>query len=168
MNLTNYKKRHDLNENELRERTIVFLIKENEVLLGKRKEGMGEGNYVGIGGKVENECRKTCAARELQEEICVRVEEEDFVPIGELIFLFEDNLDYNQKVILFFSEKWSGIPKETDEILPEWFDFSKIPYSQMWEDAMYYMPFILKRKFVEAEFLYKGKGVVDLRFETVG
>lgn len=34
-------------------RTITFLIKNNNVLLGFKKKGFGKGNWLGIGGKVE-------------------------------------------------------------------------------------------------------------------
>ena len=56
----------------LRPRTVVFLLRGTEVLLGLKKKGFGENYLVGIGGKVEDgETIEEAAKREVAEEVHV-------------------------------------------------------------------------------------------------
>ena len=53
--------------------TLVYIIKNNEVLLAMKKRGFGEGKWNGPGGKLHpGEDPIVCAARELEEEIGYR------------------------------------------------------------------------------------------------
>ena len=52
--------------------TLLFLLKENQILLGMKKRGFGAGKYNGIGGKLEpDETVEQAMVRETQEEIGV-------------------------------------------------------------------------------------------------
>ena len=51
-------------------RTVVFLIRENQVLLAMKKRGFGEGKWNGVGGKLDpGETVEQALVRECQEEI---------------------------------------------------------------------------------------------------
>jgi len=133
--------------------TLCFLLSSDQILLGKKKRGLGFGNYLGIGGKVEKEEGIINATvREMQEEICVTPN--DLQKVAVLTFLFPYEPKWNQEVHAFISHKWEGSPKETDEIAPKWFDLSKIPYDQMWIDAQFWVPEVLKGNKLRATFQY--------------
>lgn len=53
-------------------RTLLFLIKDDHVLLAMKKRGFGAGNWNGVGGKIEaGESIEQALVRECQEEIGV-------------------------------------------------------------------------------------------------
>lgn len=135
--------------------TWMILKNENQVLLGHKKRGFGKGNLNGVGGKVDpGETIEQAAVRETLEEVEVKVLE--FEKVGTVIF---DELIYNKKrgqVVMhcLVASKWEGEPKETDEIIPEWFDADKIPYEKMWIDDEFWLPQVLTGKKIEARFKY--------------
>lgn len=152
MNLATYKLSL---QKPLRPRTVSFMVKEGKVLLGYKKSGFGKGNLLGIGGKVEQgETLEKSASRELQEEIKVMVNK--FVPMGYLHFYFPhiEDESWNQKVHIFIVHDWINDPQETDEIRPEWYDMDNLPFEQMWDDAQYWLPDILRGKEIQCEFLF--------------
>ena len=59
--------------------TLVAVLKENNILLGMKKRGFGEGRWNGFGGKVETgETIEEGAKRELKEEIYPSTEKLNF------------------------------------------------------------------------------------------
>lgn len=123
--------------------TLVYLLTEDRVCLGKKKRGFGEGLWNGYGGKVvEGETIKEGAIRELKEESEVAVDETALEQVALLNFFFEDGKEIETHV--FFIREWNGEPKETEEMSPLWFSFKDIPYKNMWEDDEYWMPKALK------------------------
>ncbi len=158
----------------LKPRTVTFLLKEGNVLLGHKKRGFGKGNFIGIGGKVEESKDKITpnqslaltikngACREILEEIGSIVVPENLRPQGVLRFYFPDQLDesWNQEVYIFTATQWKNEPypkKDSDgeiEIEPKWIPANKLPLDHMWDDAQYWLPLILQGKNIEAEFVF--------------
>jgi 8-oxo-dGTP diphosphatase len=135
------------------ESTLCFLLDSDKILLGKKKRGMGLGNYTGIGGKVEKEEGIIDATvREVQEEIGVTPYHLKKAAI--LTFLFPNKPEWNQIVHAFITYDWEGLPKETEEINPKWFNRSKIPYDLMWEDSQHWVPEVLKGNKIRGTFQY--------------
>lgn len=123
----------------MQELTLSYLVKEDAVCLALKKRGFGEGNWNGYGGKIEDgETVGKGAVREIEEESEVVVRERDLEKVALVEFLFEDGK--HLLVHTFFTRTWRGEPKETDEMRPEWFRFSEIPYEKMWEDDQYWFP----------------------------
>lgn len=152
MTLSEYKQtmRHPL-----RARTATFLLKDNLVLLGYKKQGFGMGKFLGIGGKVESgKSIEEGAKREVFEEIGVAGLQVKHSGILSFYFPHIHDESWNQEVHVFIATVWQGIPKESEEIRPEWFAISMIPYEKMWDDARRWMPQILQRENVHAEFLF--------------
>jgi len=166
--LTDYK--NNLPE-PLKPRTLCFLMKDNKILLGKKKKGFGQGNFLGIGGKVEpGESIEQAMIRETVEEIGVIPT--DFNQVGVLDFYFpyvDEPKKWNQRVHIFLVKAWNGKPRESEEIYPEWFNVSTIPLDHMWSDAPYWLPNILRGEKVNAEFTFdKNLEVEEKNIPTNG
>lgn len=140
-------------EKPLRQATLMFLIKDDEILLAMKKRGFAEGKWNGMGGKPEpvDKSITDTAVRETYEEVNVTPINPKRVAI--LNFYFPENPDWSQQVIVFLAEKWSGEPTETDEMRPMWFKLNEIPFEEMWEDDKYWLPQVLNGVFIKADFL---------------
>lgn len=136
----------------LRQATLVFLVRDNEILLAMKKRGFGKGKLNGVGGKPESDETLTEAAiRECEEEIGVKPNV--FGEVAVLDFFFpKDKSDWNQQVHAYLCTEWSGDPVETEEMSPEWYDMNKIPYDRMWVDDRHWLPRVLDGNFVNATF----------------
>ena len=140
----------------LRITTLVFLVRGDEVLLAMKKRGFGEGRYNGAGGKPEpGESVEEAAIREAEEEVVVTPT--GLVKVAVLNFYFlkipiEDN--WNQQVQVFFACEWRGEPTETDEMRPEWFKQTGLPFDQMWSDDPLWLPRVLAGEKPEADFAF--------------
>lgn len=139
--------------------TLIFLEKGDELLLAMKKRGLGEGNWNGVGGKVEEgESVKMSAVRELMEELEVKVDPKDLEEVGQLQFFNEGLGDFLTHV--FRVKKWEGEPKETEEVKPKWFDKDKLPFEKMWPDDEHWMPEFLAGKKLSWKFWLKDEKLV--------
>src|SRR5687767_7036372 len=115
----------------LRQATLVFLVKDNQILLAMKKRGFAEGKWNGVGGKKnDNETIDEAARRETFEEIGVKVTKLN--KVASLNFYFLEKPEWEQQVIAYLVNNWGGDPKESEEMAPRWFDINKIPYKEMW------------------------------------
>jgi 8-oxo-dGTP diphosphatase len=145
--------------------TLCYLFRpeDEEVLLIRKKRGLGEGLYVGPGGKVEDgETPRECVVREVEEEIGVTPRDPE--KVGEFRFVFGD--DPRMFVHVFRAEAFAGVPEESAEADPEWFDYESVPYEEMWEDDRYWMPHLFDGERFAAEFVFDSEGD-ELREWTV-
>jgi 8-oxo-dGTP diphosphatase len=151
---------------DLSQCTVTFLVKGNLVLLGYKKTGFGQGNYLGIGGKIENqETEAASAAREIAEEISVI--NPILKKVGDITFLFPEKPSWSQQAQVFICEQWEGEPAESDEIRPEWRSKGDLPLSQMWDDAHFWLPAILNGHSLKGTFTFdKNLKVVKSKMEA--
>jgi 8-oxo-dGTP diphosphatase len=125
--------------------TLLFLQRENELLLAMKKRGFGVGKWNGVGGKFEpGETPLDAAIRECQEEIGVTPTE--LQKVCELDFYFSYDSDFNHYTHVFIADEWEGEPHETDEMRPAWFKINEVPYAQMWKDDKTWLPLVLRGK----------------------
>ena len=144
----------------LRQATLCFIVRKDEILLAMKKRGFGKGRWNGVGGKVEkNEEVPSAVVREAKEEIGVLPI--DIYRVAVLNFYFTHNQDWNQQVIVYISDRWDGKPVESEEMKPKWFKQNNLPYKEMWPDDILWLPHVLNGSFVEAEFMF-GEGDVVL------
>ncbi|KAJ7143343.1 NUDIX hydrolase domain-like protein [Mycena crocata] len=126
----------------IRSYTNVFLIQDNRILLGYKKRGLGMHKYNGFGGKVEpNESVLDAATRELQEEAGITA---PLKHAGTLLFVVAG--DKWAHIDIYRAEQFSGIITESDEMRPEWFDVTDIPFDNMWDTDRYWMPLLLSKQ----------------------
>ena len=135
-------------------RTLLFLVKDGQVLLAMKKRGFGAGKWNGVGGKIEaGESIEEALIRETQEEISV-------TPLGwravaELDFVQDSDTDpWHMYVHAFISSEWEGAPMESEEMSPAWFTFDDIPYDAMWDDDRHWLPQVLAGKTVTGKFIF--------------
>jgi 8-oxo-dGTP pyrophosphatase MutT (NUDIX family) len=139
----------------LRQATLCFLIKDNQILLAMKKRGFAQGKWNGAGGKKDNEKDNNieeAAIREAREEIGVRLI--SLRQAAVLNFYHLGNQEGGQQVTVYLSDKWGGEPSESEEMAPRWFDIKEIPYDQMWDDDRLWLPRVLKGEMLEADFLF--------------
>ena len=129
--------------------TLIFLIRDDEVLLAMKKRGFGEGNWNGTGGKPEgSETILQTAIRECQEEINVTPHQPQEVAILEFNFLDGSAI----KTHVYITDKWEGEPAETEEMAPRWFKQNRLPFKDMWEDDKLWLPQVLRGQLVVGQF----------------
>lgn len=132
--------------------TLVFLVQDDQVLLGMKKRGFGVGRYNGIGGKVEpNESIEQALIRESIEEIGVTPIK--FEKIAKITFdEFFKGKPTTLHMHVFIVSLWAGTPTESAEMAPSWFMTNNLPFDQMWPDDPFWLPQILTGTKVIAEF----------------
>lgn len=138
--------------------TLTFVVQRNEVLLIRKKRGLGAGKINGPGGRLEKgETLLECAVREVEEELCI-------TPLnpesrGELRFQFLDG--YSIHVHVFTADGYRGRTQETDEAIPLWTPLRSIPYDEMWADDLLWLPKVLAGQTVCGHFLFDGDRMLD-------
>jgi len=126
-----------------------------QVLLGRKKKGLGLGNIVGLGGKLEpGESAVQAAVREIDEESGLTVAASDLQPFGVLTYLFPHREAWSQVSNVFVCSEWTGTPRESDELNPVWFDVDALPIDEMWDDARYWLPQVFAGIAADATFTF--------------
>ncbi|HTU76514.1 MAG TPA: 8-oxo-dGTP diphosphatase [Trebonia sp.] len=128
---------------------------EQEVLLGRKKTGLGAGKTVGPGGHVEpGETPAQAAAREVKEEAGISVAPGALSEVAFITFLFPARPRWDMTVNVFTSADWAGSAAESPEIVPRWFPLSGLPLDRMWDDARHWLPRVLAGERLRATFSY--------------
>jgi len=144
---------------------LLFVHRDGEVLLIRKKTGFGQGKINGPGGKLDpGETALQSALREVREELCIEVDPAGCEEMGVLRFQFTDGLAMH--VTVFRASAFTGVPEETREAAPLWFPFDAIPYDEMWADDRYWLRQMLEGQRFAAEFVFAGTELLwrDVRF----
>lgn len=136
--------------------TLLFLRRNNEILLAMKKRGFGASRWNGVGGKVDaNETIEKALVRECQEEIGITPKH--YWQVAEHDFTKTEGENY---VHVFFCDEWKGEPTESEEMAPKWFHIETIPYEKMWPDDILWLPQVLGGTKVFGTFTFdKNKNV---------
>ena len=144
---------------EPRERaTLCFLIQDGQILLIRKKRGLGAGKINGPGGRIEpGEEPHECAVRETSEEVGLK-------PLnvqnrGELHFQFADG--YSLHCAVFVAYEFTGELLETDEALPIWTPLDSIPYDEMWADDIHWLPGVIAGGTFRGYFHFDGEKMLS-------
>lgn len=143
--------------------TLLFVVRDGQVLLIRKKRGLGAGKVNGPGGRLEGgEQAVDGAVREVEEELCVTPV--GIRKVGELFFQFVDA--YSIHVQVFRADDCRGEAQETDEAIPLWTPLDAIPYDEMWADDRLWLPLMLDEQPFMGYFIFDGDTMVDHRVET--
>ncbi|MEI8312713.1 MAG: 8-oxo-dGTP diphosphatase [Verrucomicrobiota bacterium] len=134
--------------------TLCFVIRAGEILLIRKKRGLGAGKINAPGGRLEpGETARDAAIRETQEELGITpVGVEDR---GELHFQFADG--YALHCAVFIASDCIGEPYETDEAAPLWTPLDQIPYHEMWDDDIHWLPGVISGGHFRGFFHFDGE-----------
>ncbi len=129
--------------------TGIMIEREGKVLLGKRKNTHGSGEWGFPGGKLEYwESVKDCALREIKEECGVKVKNLVFQNV-----LNVKKYDRHFVVVGFLAEWKSGEPKvlEPDKFYEwKWFDLKKLPKNLFYATKMMMKGYKNKQVYLDA------------------
>lgn len=140
--------------------TLVYPIRNNQVLLAKKVKRIGVDKWNGWGGMVKpGEAIRAAAVRELEEESRLKAEPDDLEFIG--LLNFTNNGENGDRVLVrvytFRLFKWRGElkPKEDEMEHPSWFPVNELPPNEEFMPAdPCFLPALLRgqRKIVWAEY----------------
>lgn len=140
--------------------TLLFVVRNESILLIHKLRGLGAGKINGPGGRLEpGETPLEAAIRETREELCITPT--GVSPAGVLCFQFLDGLSIHVEV--FRASGCIGTPEKTSEAVPLWVSVDAIPYDRMWKDDAYWLPLLLARKPFTGYFLFDGDIMLDHR-----
>ena len=144
---------------EPRERaTLCFLIQDGQILLIRKKRGLGAGKINGPGGRIEpGEEPHECAVRETSEE--VGLTPQNVQNRGELHFQFADG--YSLHCAVFVAHEFTGDLIETDEAIPIWTPLDSIPYNEMWADDIHWLPGVIAGGTFRGYFHFDGEKMLS-------
>jgi 8-oxo-dGTP pyrophosphatase MutT (NUDIX family) len=137
---------------------LLFVIRGGEVLLIRKKRGLGAGKINAPGGRIEpGESPEAAAVRETQEEVGVTPS----APRrrGHLRFQFVDG--YALECHVLSSDSCEGVARETDEAVPLWTSLHALPYAEMWSDDRLWLPLMLAGRVFRGRFVFDGDAMLD-------
>ncbi len=142
--------------------TLVFVICDGQILLIRKKRGLGAGKVNGPGGKIDpGETPIQCAVREAQEELGITALDPE--EIGVLHFNFVDGLAIQCHV--FRATAYEGTAIETDEAIPLWTPLDAIPLDEMWADDRLWIPHLVSRQHFRGYFEFDGEKMLRHRMD---
>jgi len=143
---------------------ITYIFQDEKVLLMHKKRGLGAGKVNAPGGHIEEgETPEEAAIRECEEE--VGLTPLNPVQCGKLYFQFSNGLKMEGTV--FRAERHSGFARESDEADPFWIPIRDIPYNDMWEDDLLWLPHVIKGKSISGRFIFDGDDMLSYDLEII-
>lgn len=103
------------------------------------------------------------AKRELEEESGLRAL--SLIDQGTLVFEYQDTGVIHETHV-FSCEAFEGLPQETEEMKPQWFQVSEIPYEEMWPDDRYWFPLLLAGKRFSGTFIFQGTNTINTKYQA--
>ncbi len=152
-------------------RTLLFARRGDEILLAMKKRGFGAGKWNGVGGKLEDgETIEQALVRETREEVGITPQR--YQKVAELDFIQDADTPnpWHMYVYAYLCDEWLGEPTESEEMAPQWFKISEIPYTDMWDDDQYWLPQVLAGEKVQGYFTFDADDKLlthDIRLENV-
>jgi ADP-ribose pyrophosphatase len=136
--------------------TLLYVVKGGEVLLIRKKRGLGAGYYNGVGGKARpGETPEQAAAREMAEEVGAEPVGVEWRGLLEFWNFENGRVESIHYVHVYVAKDYKGKLRESDEATPQWFKIEEIPYHEMWEDDRYWLPAVLSGRRIYGRFYFE-------------
>ena len=144
--------------------TLLFVVRGGQVLLIRKKRGLGAGKINGPGGKLDpGETPEECAVRETEEELCVKAT--GVSEVGRLSFQFVDGMRLYCHV--FRADGCLGEAQETEEAIPRWTPVDAIPFEEMWADDREWFHLLMARRRFQGYFDFDDDEMLSRRVDEV-
>jgi 8-oxo-dGTP diphosphatase len=135
------------------EATLCHVIRDRRLLLKRATRGISVGKWNAPGGKFEpGEAPEECAQREVLEETGLRVSK--LFHHGALTFLMDGGTNLHTRAHLFSTSSATGRARSSEEGPVKWFRLDALPFDEMWEDDLFWIPLMLKGVRFNATFTY--------------
>ncbi len=140
---------------------------DGRVLLGLRDADLefGAGIYSGPGGKLDREeLPLECLERELQEEFCIQIDRTRVEQVATILFWAGGEPHF--KVFVYRVLGFTGEPRKTNEMTPEWFPRDELPFDRMFEADRHWFGKAVRGERFSANIRYgePGKGFESIEF----
>ena len=150
------------------EAALLTIIKDGQILLQRKAVGrFGGGKWNGAGGKLKpGEDPADGVIREVLEETGLRIAEP--MRHGLLDHYFGDRSKPAWSVHIFSVTEYEGEPVGGEEGELRWFPVEEIPYGEMWEDDIHWLPLLLEGRDFDGAFYFNedASRLLDFRLST--
>ena len=145
--------------------TLIYLVRDDEILLIEKLRGHGAGKVNAPGGHIEiGETPEECAIREAFEEVGITVVSAD---LHATLKFHDTENGFNMLGYALVSTNFTGQPKRTPEAVPFWSKIAQIPFERMWEDDQHWVPRILAGERLDCEFIFANDVLQTFSIERI-
>ncbi len=143
--------------NSVKELAVCHLIKNGgNLLLIKAEEGLNKGKWNAPSGEIlKGETPAKSAMRNVFQQTGVYVSKVNYH--GTVRLFLNGKNEYSHRLHIFSTKLFSGDLKPNIKGEARWFNFSDIPYYEMWADDRYWTNLVLQGKEFEADFFFDEK-----------
>ena len=141
---------------KIRDTVLIYIISQNQLLLGKPAKHKEFRYLNGYGGGIEiGENAWQAAVRELQEEAGLFLQQDKLNLIGRHNYTYSDKdpEKVNSAFVFYTSIPRQEMIRVSDEMVPFWFDFSLIPKDKMWKQNSMTIELVLREKYFDSYFI---------------
>ncbi|MCY4095710.1 MAG: 8-oxo-dGTP diphosphatase [Gammaproteobacteria bacterium] len=145
--------------------TLIYLIRDDKILLIEKLRGHGAGKVNAPGGHIEvGESPEECAIREAFEEVGITVLNAD---LRATLKFHDTENGFNMLGYALVSTTFTGQPRSTSEAVPFWSKIDEIPFDRMWEDDQHWVPRILAGERLDCEFIFVNDILQTFRIDRI-
>ncbi len=146
----------------MKQTTLGLIVKDGKILLGMKKRKFWKWKWNGPWWKQDPwETIEECMIRETKEEFGIDVKKENLKKVWEFSWRNKANEEQNHYVNIYLISDFVGIPSESEEMLPKWFDLDNLPVDDMWKEDILWLPRIFSGEYIEYEIIYGTDGKLE-------
>ena len=147
--------------------TLAIITQGSRILLGRKRGDpeIGDGTLNGPGGKKEpDETILAGLVRETEEELGIILNPEEVEKVSIITFFAAEEPSF--EVHIYRTSTFAGEPRETESMVPAWYDIAELPIDQMLESDRTWFPRLIRGESFNANVYYreKAKGFIRIEF----